>query len=248
MHTKKINLILIHGLGFNKKIWFFLKKKLKKKFKIYTFNLPKIKKKNNFYIDLNKFIHKKITKIPFNSILIGWSLGGLLATLITSKIQEKILLLVTIASSPCFLKKKFWPGMKNSQIKKLKKMLVYNYKNSIKNFMNLQINQNNKKDIKMLKNKIITFSRPNILSIKFNIKILKKIDLRNVIQNINIPILRIYGEFDGIVPKKVAYLLNNSLYNSKFYIIKQSNHAPFISHLNDFKNIFLKFIQKKICI
>ncbi|WP_367674017.1 alpha/beta fold hydrolase [Buchnera aphidicola] len=246
MNTKKINLIFIHGLGFNKKIWFFLRKKLKKKFKIYMINLPTPNTTKNFYIELNKFIYKKILKIPYNSILIGWSLGGILATLLTLKIPEKILSLVTISSSPCFLKKKFWPGMQYSQIKKLQKELIYNYKNSIKNFINLQKNKNNKKNIKILKKKIISIAKPNILSIKFNVKMLIKIDLRKIIQKIKIPILRIYGEFDAIVPKKISYLLNNLLNDNNSYIIKKSNHAPFISHLDNFNNILLKFIQKNI--
>ncbi|MCW5197464.1 alpha/beta fold hydrolase [Buchnera aphidicola] len=248
MNKKKINLVLIYGLGFNKKIWFFLKKKLKKYFNIHTINLPNPNIKNNFYIELNNYIHKKISQIPYNSILIGWSLGGILSTLLTIKIPEKIILLVTISSSPCFLKKKFWPGMKFTQIKKLKTELIYNYKKSIKNFINLQKNKANKKNIQQLKKKVLSITKPNISSIKFNIKILKKIDLRNVIQKIKIPTLRIYGELDSIVPIKISYLLNNLLHDNNSYIIKKSNHAPFISHLNDFCNIFLKFIQEKIYI
>lgn len=248
MHTQRKNLIFIHGLGFNKKIWFFLKEKLKSNFKIYTINLPIPIKKNNFYIELNNFINIKISQIPYNSILIGWSIGGILATLLAIRNQKKILSLITIASSPCFMKKNSWPGMNNAQIKKLKKELIYNYKNSIKNFINLQKNEQNKKYIKILKKKITSIAQPKIISIKFNIKILKKIDLRNLITKINIPMLRIYGEFDVIVPKKISYILNNLLHDNNSYIIKKSNHAPFISHFNEFNNIFFKFIKENIYI
>jgi pimeloyl-[acyl-carrier protein] methyl ester esterase len=247
---KQITVILIHGLGFNKKIWFFLKKKLKKKFNVIALNLHTPKKKNNFYLELQKFIRKKILKIPRNSILIGWSLGGLIATILTFKIQKKILLLIIIASSPCFMKKKSWIGLKKKNIKKLKKKLIYNYENSIKNFLNLQknIKEKNDKKIILLYQKIINNSKPNIKSIKFNTKILIKLDIRKLIKKIKKPIFRIYGEFDIIIKKKSKYLLDDLLKDKNSIIIKKANHAPFISHFNFFYKIIIKKIKKILII
>ncbi|WP_343183509.1 alpha/beta fold hydrolase [Buchnera aphidicola] len=242
---KKINLILIHGVGFNKKIWYFLKKKFNKKFKIYTINLYLSKKKYNFNIDFKNFIKKIIYKIPKNSILIGWSIGGLIATIINFKIKKNIILLITICSSPCFKKKKKWPGINTDQINKIKNELFYNYKNSIKNFLNLQKNNKNLKKINILYKKIINKKKPNYNSLKFNIKILKKIDVRHLLKKIKTPILRIYGNLDSIVPIKISKILDSYL-NQKSYIIKNSNHAPFISHEKIFYNKIIKFIKKYI--
>lgn len=242
---KKINIILIHGLGFNKKIWFFLKKKLKKKFNVHLLNLHTPKNNKNFYLEFKKFIQKTILNIPQNSILIGWSLGGLIATILTLKIQNKIKLLITISSSPCFIEKKSWIGLKKDQIQNLKKELIKNYPYAIKNFLKLQntICKKNTKKNKILYKKIIKQSKPNINSIKFNIKILKKIDTRNLIKKINIPIFRIYGEFDVIVKKKIKIIVDKILNDNNSIIIKNANHAPFISHLNFFYKILIKKLK-----
>ncbi|CAL4324452.1 Pimeloyl-[acyl-carrier protein] methyl ester esterase [Buchnera aphidicola (Periphyllus testudinaceus)] len=242
---KKITLIFIHGLGFNKKIWYFFKKKFEKKFLINTLNLHTPYKKNNFNIELKKFIKNKISQIPKNSILIGWSIGGIIATLISLKEKNKILLLITIASSPCFKKKKNWPGINNYQIDQMKKKLLYNYKNSIKNFINFQKNNENEKKIKILYEKLIHMKKINNSSLEFNIKILKKIDLRNMLKKIKIPIIRIYGSLDNIVPIKISKILDNLL-KKKSYIIKKSNHAPFISHLENCYKIIIKCIKKNV--
>ncbi|NIH16455.1 MAG: alpha/beta fold hydrolase [Buchnera aphidicola (Periphyllus lyropictus)] len=242
---KKINLILIHGLGFNKKIWFFLKKKLKKKYNIYTINLhtPK-KKKNFFYIELKKYLRKNLFKIKNNSIIIGWSIGGILATLLTLKSKKKIIAIITICSSPYFIKKKYWPGIKYKKIKKMENDLIKNYSKSIKNFLILQIQSKNKKKIKKLQKKIEKYKKPNSKCIKFNIKILYKIDTRKLIKKIKIPFFRIYGKLDIIVPKKISYLVDKILKNKQSIIIKKSNHAPFISNLNIFYKKIKKYINK----
>ncbi|WP_367675278.1 alpha/beta fold hydrolase [Buchnera aphidicola] len=244
----KFTIILIHGLGFNKKIWFYLKKKLKKNFNIKILNLHTPKKKYHFYLELQKFIQKKILYIPKNSILIGWSLGGLLASILTLKIQEKIKLLITISSSPCFIKKKSWTGLKIKKINKLKKELIYNYPITIKNFLNLQKNlsKKNEKKIKILYKKIINYKQPNTQSLNFNTKILKKIDTRKLIKKINIPIFRIYGKFDIIVKKNIKNSVDHILKNKNSIILDKSNHAPFISNFNLFYKILIKKIKKYI--
>ncbi|USS94099.1 alpha/beta fold hydrolase [Buchnera aphidicola] len=241
---KKFTVILIHGLGFNKKIWFYLKKKLKKHFNVHTINLHIPKKNKNFYLELQNFINNTIISIPKNSILIGWSIGGIIATLLTLKIQEKIKLLVTISSSPCFIKKKSWIGLNLNKIKKLKNELNNNYFQTIKNFLKLQ--NLNKKNIKILYKKIINSSNNNPQSINFNTKILIKLDTRNLIKKIHIPIFRIYGKFDIIVQKDVKYYVDKILKNENSIIINHANHAPFISHLNLFYKILIKKIRKYI--
>ncbi|NIH41322.1 MAG: alpha/beta fold hydrolase [Buchnera aphidicola (Periphyllus aceris)] len=242
---KIINIILINGLGFNKKVWYFLKKKFSKNFKISTIELHSPKKKFKFKNELKKFIKKKSLYIPKNCVLIGWSIGGLIATLLTLKNKKNILSLITISSSPCFIKKKNWPGMEINQIDEMKKKLLINYKNSIKNFFELQKNNTNKIKIKKLYKKIISQKKPNNLTIEFNTKILKKIDLRKKIRKIKIPIFRIYGNLDSIVPKEICKILDKKIKKNSF-IFKKSNHAPFISDLKKCHKKIKNFIKNNI--
>ena len=54
------------------------------------------------------------TCIPPNAVLLGWSLGGLLAQQIAIQGNNKLAGLITVASTPCFVNKVDWCGIKPS--------------------------------------------------------------------------------------------------------------------------------------
>ncbi len=56
------------------------------------------------------------------------------------------------------------------------------------------------------------------------------------------PGLRIYGYLDGLVPRKVAELLDADWPNSTSQIVAKAAHAPFISHPDEFVTMIEAFI------
>ena len=55
------------------------------------------------------------------------------------------------------------------------------------------------------------------------------------------PLLRLYGALDGLVPRKIAALLDERWPHSRSHIITKAAHAPFISHPDDFCHEVLEF-------
>jgi len=55
------------------------------------------------------------------------------------------------------------------------------------------------------------------------LKVIKE-DLSNVLNNISVPVLIIWGEKDDITPLKQAYLINAKIKNSKIEIISKTGH------------------------
>ena len=53
-----------------------------------------------------------LRQAPDKAIWLGWSLGGLVASQIALTHPERVLALVTVASSPCFSARDEWPGIK----------------------------------------------------------------------------------------------------------------------------------------
>lgn len=58
---------------------------------------------------------------------------------------------------------------------------------------------------------------------------------------LKIPILRIYGELDNLIPKKIASILDSKWPRTHSIIIKKAAHAPFITNKNQFCSILLNF-------
>uniref|UniRef100_A0A1A9UKI9 AB hydrolase-1 domain-containing protein n=1 Tax=Glossina austeni TaxID=7395 RepID=A0A1A9UKI9_GLOAU len=52
--------------------------------------------------------------LPNKSILVGWSLGGLIASQIAIQHPKKFYGLIIISSSPYFCEEKNWPGIKHN--------------------------------------------------------------------------------------------------------------------------------------
>jgi pimeloyl-ACP methyl ester carboxylesterase len=68
------------------------------------------------------------------------------------------------------------------------------------------------------------------------------IPLSQVIDDVDCPILLVWGEDDGFVPLQTGLLLNDSLYNSSLVIFTDAGHLPFTTFANLFVNSVLDFI------
>ena len=73
---------------------------------------------------------------------------------------------------------------------------------------------------------------------------LSDVDLREQLPEISVPMLRLYGRLDGLVPIKVAKDLGNALPYTEQYIFTQSSHAPFMTEADAFCSELVSFAQK----
>lgn len=103
----KINVILLSGWGLNSKIWFFIIKKLRFFFKFYLIDLPGIGVNKSLKpMKIEQIIDILHEKLPKQSLWIGWSIGGIIASQFALLYPQDVLAVFTVASSPCFIKKK----------------------------------------------------------------------------------------------------------------------------------------------
>jgi len=76
--------------------------------------------------------------------------------------------------------------------------------------------------------------------LKEGLKILCLIDLRKKISQLNVPLFRIYGDLDPLIPKEISNILDKTIPYSFSIIIKKSAHAPFISQPKEFCKYLLQ--------
>ncbi|AEO08312.1 pimeloyl-ACP methyl ester esterase BioH [Buchnera aphidicola] len=241
--TGKINLILLNGWGINSNIWMFIIKQLQYDFKFYLIDLPGSGKNKNLLPEkIDTIIKILYKKMPKNAIWIGWSIGGLIVNYFALCYPQHALALINVASSPCFIEKKNWPGIKKHIIHKFYYNLKTKYHQTINTFLDIeQINsKKHSKDISILK-KIFYQSPPHIELLNNGLEIIFLFDLRVDMAYLKIPILRIYGELDNLIPKKIASILDSKWPRTHSIIIKKAAHAPFITNKNQFCSILLNF-------
>lgn len=243
----KKNIIFLHGWGFNAQIWSNTIPYYSKNFKLHVIDLPGYGKNKNFSCYLLSDIIEVISNhAPKKSILIGWSLGGLIASKIAIQYPKKIYGLIIISSSPCFCEKENWPGVKIKILNNFALQLKNNFKNTMNRFFSIQLLGAKKQtnNIRKLKENFFNQPDPSFDTLMSGLKILKNTDIRYSLKNLKIPVLKIYGNLDILIPKQAIPAIKKLYYTSHAdIIIPDASHAPFISHPQLCLKVINKFLQ-----
>ncbi len=260
---QKIPLVLIHGWGLNSAVWQPFVDNLSDvffdMFNIITIDLP------GFGTNIDKDIHpysltnicQYITNtIAQPAIYLGWSLGGLVATEMALCYPEKVLGLITVASSPRFLEEiptkeennqERWSGIKVKVLESFYQQLQIDTKKTISGFLKIQAmgSPHIRQDIKQISQLVFQHEMASKATLDQSLKLLESSDYRKQLEAIKQPFLRLYGEADSLVPKLIIEKIAKLAENSEQHVFKQASHAPFISHADDFKQILSNWLVAK---
>ena len=238
------DLVLVHGWGMNGAVWQQTVDVLKHHFRVHVVDLPGYgHSANNHAASLEAIALALLEQAPKAAIWVGWSLGGLVATHMALHHSEYVSQLVTVASSPKFAADKPWRGIQPHVLSAFTDQLVDDFHTTIERFMALQAmgSPSARQDVKLLKQAILSRPSPNPQSLLAGLKMLADVDLREQLTTISVPILRLYGRLDGLVPIKVAHDLQQALPKSEQYIFSESSHAPFMTESDAFCQQLIAF-------
>lgn len=176
--------------------------------------------------------------------LVGWSLGGLLASFIAFRHPQLVASVYTVASSPCFVAKpeQQWPGIDAQVLAQFQQQLARNYQQTVKRFLAVQAmgSPSAKEDIKALQQRIL--SQPDAApdALAAGLRWLAEVDLRdqlNQFSTLQIPWYRAYGRLDSLVPIAVAAAIDHSVQPNTLVpakVFTQSAHTPFLNQPDEF--------------
>ncbi len=218
-------LVLLHGWGFNSELFNNLIIKHQDQYRITKIDLPGHGRSDDVDGGLNEWCDAIIKILPKNPILLGWSLGGLLAINIASKIKTSKLILV--ASTPSFVQSDNWNyGIDKNNFEQFSNTLQLNLSKGLRRFVSLQTQD--KSQLKSL-NKYIDQYPATTKSLNQGLEILLLSDLTQLLLNLSTPIKAILGEKDTLVPNRIS-----QWYTQENITVQQLNtgHIPFLD--NDF--------------
>ena len=241
-------IILIHGFGANKDSWLYLAKELSKDYHLIIPDLPghgdsfKTDSKKYTIVNqatwLNDFIAKKKIK---NITLIGNSMGGAISLRYSNLYPEKLnnLILITSFSSSCIgveseysrlLSKGVNPLITNNleDYEKLLDFVMYERRYIPSPI--LEVLAENKMERKLLDEKIFSDFISNMF---------KKEDILN---NITINTLILWGEYDRVIDLECANILEENIKTSKKLILKNVGHVPQVEVPDKLSNIISNFL------
>ena len=228
-----LDLVLLHGWGLNAEVWRYTAERLAPHFRLHLVDLPGYGRSEGFGpMSLEEMADTVLAAAPQKAVWLGWSLGGLVASQIALSAPERVEKLITVASSPCFAAHDEWPGIKSEVLHGFQHQLSEDFQRTVERFLALQTlgSDSARQDARMLKSVVLSQPMPSVEVLNGGLEILRQVDLRHALCQLSVPMLRIYGALDGLVPRKIVPLLDVLWPETESHIIEKSAHAPFISH------------------
>ncbi|MCK6263305.1 pimeloyl-ACP methyl ester esterase BioH [Vibrio sp. ZSDE26] len=241
------DLVLLHGWGMNGAVWDQTVEALNQHYRVHVVDLPGYGHSAHLHAStLEEIALSLLEEAPEQAIWLGWSLGGLVATHMALNHSERVSKLITVASSPKFAADRHWRGIQPKVLDAFTDQLVEDFQTTIERFMALQAmgSPSARQDVKQLKKAVLSRPTPNPESLLAGLAMLANVDLRPQLETLSVPMLRLYGRLDGLVPIKVATDVEKHLPETQQYVFSQSSHAPFMTELDAFCHQIVAFGEK----
>lgn len=194
------HLVLLHGWSGNRELWRPLLATLRRLANVVLVDwLPPTDKDPE--AGLAATAEQLLTRLPARFVVLGWSLGGQLATALATRAPERVECLVTVASNPCFLAQGDWPGLPRENLDAMAEGLHQQPDATLRRFDALQARGSARAWLRYLQQCRDEASLPALAA---GLDWLRALDLRGQLAALPMPQRHLLGESDALVPPPVA--------------------------------------------
>ena len=187
----------------------------------------------------------RLSEVVPDSVLIGWSMGGLYALRLAKLYPERFSGLILVASNPCFVQREDWTAAVDSSVfKGFADAFIDNWQATIRRFLGLQMFgvDNVRAQIRHISQLLIKGGEPHPDALRFGLDLLLTQDVRDELSQIKVPVMVVLGKRDKLVPISLANELTQINAKIRVECLAHSAHAPFLSHLDDFAGLIHEFV------
>lgn len=225
----------IHGWGVGPGVWSTFINELNYQGQVQTPGLPgydlKSKQKDNKKHRIDTMVEQIADQISANAILVGWSLGGMIAIKLAEYKKNLINTLVLLASTPCFVKKPDWShGVDITRLRMISSNLKQDTSGVLQTFISETAigDPAPKNTIRILQEHTLHETQC-IEALSDGLEILKNEDLRHNMNKLTCRTGMILGKNDRLIPVATGESVIRSSPATRLVTIENAGHAPFIS-------------------
>lgn len=225
----KPTIVLIHGWGFDSRVWQTLQTKLNNT-NILAIDLPGYgnQRDNKTNWNIESISNDLISRTPEQAIWVGWSLGGLLTLFSALHKPTHINAIMTIATTPCFVEKPNWDcAMSDDNFSTFKQSCENDTETCLKEFRQLVAHSADRQSAKDIRSQVCHANTTTLLS---GLEILEKTDLRNELKKIQCPVRHVFAKNDALIPAKAAEQTQLFAAANDTHLISNASHGLLISH------------------
>lgn len=245
-------LVFLHGWGANSALW---RSWIERHFVGYRITLidlpghgqsPQASWSDDALLD--GWVDAIVAALPERGILVGWSLGGLLAQQIAWRYPQRVASLVLMASSPCFVQREDWlPALEKPLFARYLTEVTQQTQQLLKSFFSLQAlgSQQPKQLIKQLLPLMNQVMSGHQLSLRQGLWLLQTLDMRYQLADLTLPTLWLFADADAIVPSSLMAEIAHWQPQASCQLISASGHLPFLAQPSATAEAIISFLQGK---
>jgi len=169
--------------------------------------------------------------LPENAIVVGWSMGGMVA--LTLAARRPIKALVLVGTSPTFVNRGPWRhGLDPGVLAGFADALATDYRATLLRFLALQARGGDaaREVIGRLRASVFERGEPRPETLSAGLDLLRDVDLRREAGQITCPTLIVHGAYDNLCPLGAGEWLAQAIPNARLAVHPHAAHAPFLSH------------------
>ncbi len=226
-------IVFVHGWGSDSAIWRPLAAHLAADFALCFIDLPGFGV--NAHVDINELdalVACLDNALPARCHIVGWSLGGMLATRLAHRNPQRVSSLTTIACNAKFATSADWPQACEAEVFAA---FMQDFKRhpelAIQRFVQLQArgDRRQKQCVRLIRAQVSAYQARYFSPWLRALDWLARIDNRQGLRNLQVPHLAIFGERDSLVPAQLGATFIAQNYCDRCHLVKGAAHVPQVS-------------------
>lgn len=227
-------LVLIHGWLFSGAVWQSITAELNQQFRVHCLDLPGYGSNVDSVCepyDMEQLVAAISPLVPDDSLLVGWSLGAMIAMQLAINEPERLRGLVLISATPRFTTAPDWiHGTPPQQLSDFINSVQTDYAGTIKRFVNTQTKgvPQAAVTLRFLHRILAAEPQPAPASLIGGLHLLQTLDYRAELGRIIVPTLAVHGREDSVIPVAAGEHLARHIGESRWQCFSDCGHVPFL--------------------
>ena len=224
-------IVLLHGWGLSAAVWAPLRAHLSPAQAIHAPDLPGHGSAAPAGDTLASWADALVATLPDKALVVGWSLGGMLALHIARHYPHKVARLVLIDTTPRFVQADDWlPALSAATLADFRHNFDADPAATQRRFVALQsLGDAARKAVSASLTAALSAADDKQPALATGLRLLAETDLRDLTPAITQPVRLLHGGADKLMPVAAAEWLADTLPNARLSVFSDAGHAPFVS-------------------
>lgn len=239
-------LVLLHGWGLSPAVWAPLAPLWPADFEILTPALPGHGGAPACGPALADWADALLPAIPPGAIVVGWSLGALLALDLARRHPAHIRALVLTGATPRFVQDSDWPcALDAATLADFQAAFGASPEPTQRRFVALQSlgDQARRSVANTLGGALSPTGPAHLPALARGLELLAETDLRASLSTLQLPVRVLHGDKDTLMPVEAAIRLADQLPQGRLSVLAGSGHAPFLSRPQEWVSLLESFVR-----